>query len=280
MDILTERIEKVYPNIGEVRRKKLAQENARYFIDVAGPYTSMVYTTTYRQWSYIAQWFDKFINANSNIPTQFREALIMDFTYIRDFIVSSGIGNINKLNDIKSRTIPFLSFQNNKTLPTEEQYGKMYLVNYDCSFSCLAQAQRHRTLNYTMYFNDLKPDEYEFYIPEIVSDLAEEWIADMRNLVVHEILPQGILVKVSESGDVNNFILKCEERLCGRAQREVAILTRDTLNKLYFNSTGEVQDILQSMYIPEQRCKAKCELIGTCSETCEFGPVYAVDRVI
>jgi hypothetical protein len=131
-----------------------------------------------------------------------------------------------------------------------------------------------------MYFNDLKPDEYEFYIPEIVSDLAEEWIADMRNLVVHEILPQGILVKVSESGDVNNFILKCEERLCGRAQREVAILTRDTLNKLYFNSTGEVQDILQSMYIPEQRCKAKCELIGTCSETCEFGPVYAVDRVI
>lgn len=279
MDILVPRIHKEYPEIDPVRVKKLAQENARYFIDVTRPYTSMVYTATYRQWSYIAQWFTKFLDATIPSISPFRAALCRDFKLIRDFILEEGIGNVDKLHDIKNRDIEFLTYQTGNYFPTEEQYGRMYTVIYDCSFSCLAQAQRHRTLKYIMSFDDTVP-HFDFYVPEIVSDLTDEWNHDMQVLAVNGFIPQGISIKVAEMGDVKDFILKCEERLCGRAQREVAMLTKETLGKLYFNTTGDVNEMLQNLYIPGERCKAKCELIGTCSEACEFKAAHAVDRLI
>lgn len=281
MDILTEKIAEAYPDIDPTRRKKLAQENARYFIDVTRPYTSMVYTTSYRQWSYIAQWFTNFLDSTDLLTSPFRAALCRDFQFIRDFIVDpkNGIGNVSMLKDIKHRGLDFLTFQTGADFPTEEQFGRMYQVNYECSFSCLGQAQRHRTLKYLMKYDDTTR-KHDFYVPEIIEDMRQEWYDDMNSLVYQGYTPQGILIQVAEMGDVYDFVLKCEERLCGRAQREVAMLTKETLGRLYFNTDGEIASMLDGLYIPEERCKAKCELIGTCSEACEFGAKYAVDRLI
>jgi hypothetical protein len=40
-----------------------------------------------------------------------------------------------------------------------------------------------------------------------------------------------MLVKVNERGTVENFVLKCTERLCGAAQLEIMEQTVETMNK-------------------------------------------------
>jgi hypothetical protein len=281
MDIIDSRIESRYPKIDSKRRNKLAMENARYFISVFNPSTSMVYTTSYRQWSYIAQWFDRFIS--EAVDTAFTLQIKSEMKTIRDSILKSGIGS-TEIEDAKHRYIRFLARQtSNPIVNSSEQLDEMYRVKYQCSMACLAQAQRHRTLKYVMDFiDDSSIEPYEYYIPTIILDdneLAAAWVEDMKS--VSERFPQGILVDVIESGDVQDFILKCEERLCGRAQLEVAKSTANTLYRLYSETENPIlQDILQPMFIPGERVKAKCELIGGCKENCEFGAKEAVSREI
>lgn len=278
-DIILERIKKEYPDFDSKRQEKLAMENARYFISVTGPYTSMVYTTSFRQWSYIAQWFDDFSSENSGLNT-FLSSISNEMNLVRDFILESGIGCPLILKDTKHRKLRFLLNQTNSISSTDEQFGEMYRVRYQCSMACLAQAQRHRTLRYLMDFDETA-DNFEFYVPHIISDLEDEWISDMKYLVSKGMYPQGILVNVIESGDINDLILKCEERLCGRAQLEVAESTLDTVcNIMNHTESREVYDLLLDLFIPGERVKAKCELIGGCQEHCEFGARYALNRGI
>lgn len=285
-DLFFGRIQEVYPDIDSNRRTKLAQENARYMIDVCSPFTSMVYTTTYRQWSYIVQWLDKFLNLPESNETFFRVALSQDFKYIRDFIVSSKIGNPDKILDLKNRTIDFLAFQMNVPFPDEQQFGYSYTVLYNCSFAALAHLHRHRTIKYMMNFNDLDKNNFRFYIPEILKkdrSLVDKWIRDMQHQVARGCIPNGTLVPVAEMGTVPNFILKCEERLCGRVLLETALNTKATLEKLYqyTNPSSIAHTLLNDMYTAEhRRCKAKCELLNICNEPCEFKAPGAVNRSI
>lgn len=42
--------------------------------------------------------------------------------------------------------------------------------------------------------------------------LVDEWLGDMQT--VSSVNPQGELVRISEIGKYEDFILKCKERLC------------------------------------------------------------------
>ena len=47
--------------------------------------------------------------------------------------------------------------------------------------------------------------------------------------IVKGFTPQGEIVKISEVGKYEDFILKCKERLCSAAQLEIMLQTRKTL---------------------------------------------------
>ena len=274
-DIIYERIKEVYPNIDDKRREKLSMENARYFLSVMNRSTSMAYTTSYRQWSYIVQWFDKFIEENKDDKSYFCTSIKDEMMELSELILKNGIGTYD-IKDTKDRHIRFLQVQtNDPSLEYRESFSDMYLVRYDCSLACLAQAQRHRTLRYSMNFDGYP--KY-FFVPEILTDEQKiEWVDDMR--FASKWIPQGTLVHVTESGYIDDFLMKCKERLCGRAQFEVAMSTADTMNRLFIN--GEGNRDLSDCYIRGERLKAKCELVcGGCKEPCEFGAVHALDRSI
>ena len=91
----------------------------------------------------------------------------------------------------------------------QEYFGDVYSTTYKGSFAELAQAHRHRTLDYQIELLDKK----EYFIPPIIEDnylLVNEWLSDMK--VVSDVNPQGELVKIHESGKYEDFILKCKER--------------------------------------------------------------------
>ena len=201
--------------------QKLAQENARYLVTVFMP-TQMIYSTSFRQINYIASWMQNYI-ATANFDNDFERKLA---TYMNEFIEE--LNNLNVLEDgllknEKHRTISLFG----KNLDfKEEHFGDVYSTLYKGSLAEYAQAQRHRTLDYQMEFLDKK----EYYIPPIIADdqmLVDEWLGDMQ--IVRGVTPQGELVKISEVGKYEDFILKCKERLCSGAQLEIAEQTRATL---------------------------------------------------
>lgn len=201
--------------------QKLAQENARYLVTVFMP-TQMIYSTSFRQINYIASWMQNYI-ATANFDNDFEKKLA---TYMNEFIEE--LNNLNVLEDgllknEKHRTISLFG----KNLDfKEEHFGDVYSTLYKGSLAEYAQAQRHRTLDYQMEFLDKK----EYYIPPIIADdqmLVDEWLGDMQT--VRGVTPQGELVKISEVGKYEDFILKCKERLCSGAQLEIAEQTRETL---------------------------------------------------
>ena len=52
-------------------------------------------------------------------------------------------------------------------------------------------------------------DKKEYYIPPIIADdqmLVDEWLGDMQ--IVRGVTPQGELVKISEVGKYDDFILE------------------------------------------------------------------------
>ena len=111
--------------------------------------------------------------------------------------------------------------------------GDSYTLVYEGSLAMLAQAQRHRTLRYTMCLQE--PGERGFYVPEIVKDagLEDEWTEDIES--VKYCIPQGTMVRITEQGIFEDFALKCKERMCGRAQLEVMRATTESLEKFVLN---------------------------------------------
>lgn len=75
-------------------------------------------------------------------------------------------------------------------------------------------------------------DKKEYFVPPIILDdqiLVDEWLNDME--YVKDVNPQGEIVKVSEMGKYEDFVLKCKERLCSEAQLEIMLQTKENLIK-------------------------------------------------
>jgi hypothetical protein len=154
-----------------------------------------------------------------------------------------------------------------KNLDKEDVYFKnSYSTLYKASFAQLAQAQRHRTLDYEME----RLQEKEYFIPPIIrydDKLREEWINDIKS--VGHLAPQGELVLVHESGKYKDFILKAKERLCSAAQLEICNQTRDTL-ELYRMSLERDNNPLKDDIVKYTH-GARCTFPDyKCTEDCHF----------
>jgi len=244
--------------------EKLAQENARYLISVFTP-TSMVYTTTYRQFNYLISFMDKQINKSNK--SKFEEKLN---TYLVEFV--------NKLKALpyydeklsgneKCRELSLFA----KT-KVEEYFGDAYSTSYRASFAELAQAQRHRTINYSM---SVLEDEY--YIPPIIQDspdMCELWLSDIKSL--GDIYPQATLLEINEMGTLDNFILKMKERKCTFAQLEINQITNETLKKYEYALRLKIHPRAEEIInytkgsrctFPDFKCTAPCGFALGINET-------------
>lgn len=195
--------------------QKLAQENARYMLSVFTP-TNMVYTVSFRQLNYIAHWMEYQINHPDNA---FYEALRNDMIQFVDFCKNNNLYS-DKLSDNKGRNLQFFGDGILKDV-----YSNTFQGCYKMSLACLAQAQRHRTLDYhisTLTFKNDFSKNNEFYVPPIIEGndgLKNEYLEDITSIA--QTLPQGTIIDVVSSGTLENFILQAKERLCSCAQKEI-----------------------------------------------------------
>ena len=268
IDIFSKEISKEYPNIKENQVLKLAQENARYLISIFTPSTTMEYSVSLRQINYIMDWFEDFIlNAED---TKFN---IMLKPYLKDFNEQLKDLKVDNLDSkVKKRTLSLFDTRINR----KEEFGENYCVTYKGTFAEFAQAQRHRTIDYKITV----PEENEYYVPLIIKDneeLKNEWLKDINSL--GNKYPQGLLININERGTVENFILKTKERLCGCAQLEIMIQTKEILDK-YIEITKETnQEVYE--YLKEYESGIRCKFNGwKCTAPCIWGPNKALTRKI
>ena len=268
IDIFSKEISKEYPNIQEKQVLKLAQENARYLISIFTPSTTMEYSVSLRQINYIMDWFEDFILNAEN--TEFNKMLK---PYLKDFNEQLKDLKIENLDSkVKKRTLSLFDTRKNR----KEEFGENYCTTYKGTFAEFAQAQRHRTIDYKITI----PEENEYYIPLIIKDneeLKNEWLKDINSL--GDKYPQGLLININERGTVENFILKTKERLCGCAQLEIMLQTKEILDK-YLDSTKETNKEVYE-YLKEYEAGIRCKFAGwKCSAPCIWGPNKSLTRKI
>lgn len=265
IEIYKKEISKEYPNFDEKRVQKLAQENARYLISVFTPATIMEYTVSFEQLNFIISWFEDYIafEPETKFSTKLKEVMKQFLNELPDL-------KVEELNPRMKGTKLSLFAKRERN----EEFGENYCTTYLSSFSQLAQAQRHRTLSYEMSLLDTP----QYYVPKIIrgTDLEEQWLKDISSL--EDYYPQGMLIKVNERGTVENFVLKCTERLCGAAQLEIMEQTNITMEK-YLNATKN-NIVIQNYLLPYSK-GARCTFPGwKCSSPCIFGGKNAMTRKI
>lgn len=240
------------PGLPEKKIEKLALENARYFISVFTPATTMVYTCSIRQLNYLHHWMTNFCQAE--VFTDFERRLQV---VLRDFCKELETDHeellIPGLHDNKYRGLSlFAEWRrwrmlqpaiDNGVSPADltmalsedrDEWGaRGYSTSYWGSFAQLAQAHRHRTLHYEMRIP--YAELASFYVPPIIpEELTAEWLDDMESVSAD--YPQGMLVRINESGRLEDLVQKCQERLCGEAQLEICAQTLATVKEYYRES--------------------------------------------
>lgn len=275
--IITENEEKLYNkwiNIFKVKIKsqyadiyndskiqKLAQENARYLVTVFMP-TQMIYSTSLRQINYIASWMQDYIE-NANMNNLFERKLSLSMKELLEELYNLNVLEEGLLKNEKHRSLSLFGKNLDKK---EEHFGDVYSTLYKGSFAQIAQAHRHRTLDYQIEILD----EKEFFVPPIIADensIVDEWLGDMQT--VKNINPQGELVRISEIGKYDDFILKCKERLCSAAQLEIMLQTKETLLK--YKKALEASNSPLAKDIEKYSHGARCTFPDfNCSSDCKF----------
>lgn len=278
---------------------KMAQENARYVLSVFTKSTSFGYTTSIRQWNYIYDWCNRYCEgylvdedgdvvyaSNNNKASYFESELYWDLSDLAEFIESTMY--VANLRDYKNRCFNVLcdlSGDENHpmqdySIGEDDNIDMGYCISYYGSFVQIAQAQRHRTLKYFIKFDPTADRQY--FVPMMIrnTELEEEWLKDLKT--VEEFVPQATRVGIIETGFVGDFVLKCTERLCGRAQWETmhqtyqsakAFLSQKNLSPAYENYMYILRDH------DDEPC-TKCKLLGACREACRYGADGAFTRQI
>ena len=272
INIFKVRIKEQYGYIyNDAKIQKLAQENARYLVTVFMP-TQMIYSTSLRQINYIATWMQNYID-EVNINDLFELKLAY---YMRQFLDELERLNVLDIRLMKNEKYREISLFGNNLDKKKEYFGDVYSTRYKGSFAQLAQAHRHRTLDYQMEI--LK--EKEYFVPPIIEGekvLVDEWLSDMQ--IVRNVNPQGELVRISEVGKYEDFILKCKERLCSAAQLEIMLQTKETLLK-YKKALEEANDPL-ALDIEKYSHGARCTFPDfDCANDCKFKAGKTLTRKI
>jgi len=268
MKVFCEEIEKIYPQIPQQKREKLAQENARYLTSVFTP-TSIKYTTSFRQLNYIMHRFEHFIKIEPN--TTFNEKLKKEMDsfneQLKEFYVEELAPNL------RLRELSLFA----KRAEFNKSFDEVYSTNYKNSLAYLAQAHRHRTLNYQM--QPIKDTPTEFFVPPILlgdNKQIDEWSSDMER--VADLFPQGSIIQINERGTYENFISKAMERLCSQAQLEIALRTKETLTE-YINATNKTNPRVYEE-LKKYSNGPRCTFPGyVCQNPCNFG-TKSLERLI
>lgn len=280
---------------------KLAMENARYMISIFTP-TTMMYTVSFRQACLIMNYLYELSVNLENATDEFSKKLkpyvielwkefenslnkvkIMDNKnqYIR-FLEAQHVGELSYSSNKAGREFTPYTDLDSRLKSKNEQIADSYTLVYNGSLAMLAQAQRHRTLRYTMKLQE--SGEYGYYTPEIVIEagLENEWQEDIKRL--KDYFPQGTIVRITEQGLFEDFALKCKERLCGRAQLETMKSTIKQLNKFIDNSENlsySNNKLLKTMLTEDVQICARCKFKDfRCTEGCGWGHDKALNRLI
>lgn len=240
---------------------KLAQENARYMISVFVP-SSMIHTIDLRQLNYVIYYMEEFLKSDFNENAVQKKFYSMLEPRLKEFLEIMSIWKVDGL--IPKTKVELSMFE--PILAIQDDFDVTYNRTYPISFAAHAQNHRHRTIRYRMELLD-KPT---YYVPEIIkgTELEEEWLSDIKS--VADVFPQGMQIKVNESGEVKDFIRKCFERCCGRAQYEIQEITNATLD-LYREGCKnfKVQEyISKNVGSANSRCLFPKY---SCVEVCAFG---------
>ena len=266
IEIYKEQISKKYPEFDEKKALKLAQENARYLISVFTPATIMEYTVNFGQLNYIINWAKDYIAEEPE--TAFSIKLKEVFKNFLNALPDLEVEGLN--SKVKNRKFSLFATRKQR----KEEFGENYCTTYLASFAQLAQAQRHRTLSYEMTLLNTP----KYYIPPIIrgTELEEEWLKDISSL--KDYFPQGMLIQVNERGTIENFVLKCTERLCGEAQLEIMEQTKNTMKK-YLEAVKDNEELYN--YLLPYSKGARCTFPGwKCESPCIFGCKGATNRLI
>lgn len=273
VEIFKIKIKNEYRNVfNDFKIQTLAQENARSLVSVFMP-TTLIYTTSLRQINYIASWMEKYIKENGESKDKFKSDLSSSMEGFLSELDKLNILIPGLMTNDKNRSFSLFGSNLDKK---KDYFGDVYSTNYKMSFAGLAQAQRHRTLDYKIE----RTDEKEYFVPPILENdpvLVNEWLHDIES--VKDVIPNGELVLVNENGNYENFILKCQERLCTAAQLEIMRQTRDTLLK-YRDALKESESPLYDD-IEKYTHGARCTFPNyKCSKPCGFKEGITLTRKI
>ena len=273
VEIFKIKIKNEYGNVfNDFKIQTLAQENARSLVSVFMP-TTLIYTTSLRQINYIASWMEKYIKENGESKDKFKSDLSSSMEGFLSELDKLNILIPGLMTNDKNRSFSLFGSNLDKK---KDYFGDVYSTNYKMSFAGLAQAQRHRTLDYKIE----RTDEKEYFVPPILENdpvLVNEWLHDIES--VKDVIPNGEHVLVNENGNYENFILKCQERLCTAAQLEIMRQTRDTLLK-YRDALKESESPLYDD-IEKYTHGARCTFPNyKCSKPCGFKEGITLTRKI
>lgn len=267
VSIFTEIISDEYGSVFKANKiKKLAMENARYLVSIFME-TQMIYTTSLRQINYLASFMKEIIEKEDKNDFEIKLAKAME-----EFISELERLNILEEGLMKNEKQRHFSLID-ENLTSKDYFDDVYQTTYKGSFAQLAQAQRHRTIDYKINFLN----EKEFFVPPIIGDneiLRSEWLKDIESL--SENIPQGRLILIKEMGKYEDFILKCKERLCSSAQLEIAQQTEETLMKYYLTSNSFIAEDIEK-YLKGARCTFPD---FKCSMDCHFKEGKTLTRKI
>lgn len=261
---------------------KLAYENARYMLSVFCP-TSMVYSLPFRNIFYVIDWAENMMANLQRLQGGFNERLAEELKGLVKSLTEV-VGSRN-FHDNKNEYFRFMPVQANGKFDDDniEFYGDVYTAKFYASFAQVAQEQRHRTLRVKINFSGNEPGEFGYYVPEILQDenRRQEWLKDIES--VGEQYPQGMLVSVTEQGLFEDFVLKCKERMCGRAQLEIMRVTEKLVENFVEdrqNLSAANQRRLDDLLEDGRPC-ARCGYLDfSCREGCKWGKQEALLRHI
>jgi hypothetical protein len=262
VNIFKEEITKKYGSVfPENKINKLAMENARYLVTVFMP-TTFIYTTSLRQINNLAAFMKKYIK-EADMDDPFDVKLADSMKELLSELERLNVLDPRLMTNTKNREFSLFG----KDLAMNRDYfGKVYTTKYDASYAQLAQAQRHRTIDYQMErYGDY---DKKFFVPPIIrgtDKLEGKWRDDIASLGDH--YPQGEMVLVNEEGKYEDFILKAKERLCSAAQLEICTQTRNTLERyrMYLMATDNpLKDDIEKYThgarctFPDYKCPTPC----------------------
>ena len=236
--------------------REKAQENARNFLGLATR-TSITYTVPFAQINKIAYMMERIINKpldtfeSSCVPEmqEFLAALKAKKVLLTKNDIYEMVTNDKDLEEemkLRGKNIPYLTYQGDNSLffqntkdvdlsifakrnkwstidyPSEVTTSNISYNNYQ-SIACLAQNQRHRTIDLEMKMPELD-EEVDFTIPMFLNNypnLVNAYLKDISRLI--DIYPLGMKVKVNMNATYANlFNYVSKERCCYRAQTEIA----------------------------------------------------------